>query len=96
MNLNEWKPVPEEISDLFDDAEVSEQCRDLCVASFWKAKRAIMYGREARKSRRKAWQLVYDLYPELEHANLEYNFKERAVRVKPAACQTSVAAVYGG
>jgi hypothetical protein len=74
-----WYPVPEEIADLFDDAAVSEECRDQCIGSFFKAKRAIYYGTLARKTRRKAWALVRELYPELNAESISYNFERRAV-----------------
>jgi hypothetical protein len=77
-----WYPVPDEVVELFDDKIVSEQCRDKCIKSLFKAKRAIYYGREARKAERKAWQLIYDLYPDLEGKNLTFEFYKRAVRLK--------------
>lgn len=82
--MNEWHPLPQEIIDLFDDANVSEMCRDKCITALWGAKRAIMYGRQSVQARRKAWGLVHELYPELDGETIEYQPKEAAVRIKPS------------
>lgn len=58
--------VPEEIRELFDEATAAEKCRDKCVASIFKAKRAIYYAKHAIQCRRKAWSMVFDLWPEVK------------------------------
>lgn len=87
-----WRKVPEEICDLFDDADVSEQCRDVCVQSWFRAKRAIYYGRCAVKARRKAWELIYELYPDMKGHSIQFRGDKRGVRFmddKPSAAQES-------
>ena len=73
--------VCEEITDLFDESRVCDICRDECVRSVFKAKRAIYYGKQAMQARRKAWKLVYDLYPELKEQSITYIFEKNLIEV---------------
>lgn len=84
MSEEKWHPVPEEVSDLFDDKWVSEQCRDYCIKSMFRAKRAIYYGRLAKKAERKAWELVYELYPDMRGESLTFEFG-KGVRINAKA-----------
>ena len=61
----EFLPVSEEIVDLFDMGTAAEECRDICVKSVFRTRRAIFYGKQAIKHRRDAWKLISELYPEL-------------------------------
>lgn len=56
--------VPQEIKDLFFDSKVANTCKDRAIESFFRAKRAIYYGRIAQKASDKAWKLFKELYPD--------------------------------
>ena len=75
-------PVPEEVHDLFLEHKVSIACRDRAIESLWKAKRAIMYGKQAELSLRKAWLMVRELYPKEYEDGLQYSYDERKLRAK--------------
>lgn len=69
-------PVSEEIVDLFDEYSVCIDCQNACLRSFFKTKKAIYYGKQARKAKRKAWKLIYKLYPDLKNEKeLTYSFE---------------------
>ena len=65
--------VPEELKELMLDYRAGIQCRDKSIESFFRAKRAINYGKGAEKARRKFWQLVYELYPDVANGEWVYN-----------------------
>lgn len=58
-------PVSDEIKELFADSKSAFACRDQCIVSMFKAKRAIYYGKEAEKAKDKAISLCRQLWPEL-------------------------------
>jgi hypothetical protein len=68
----EFRPLPEEIVELFDMAAAAKECRDICVRSLFRARRAIFYGKQDIKHRRQAWDLVYELYPDMKDATVTY------------------------
>jgi hypothetical protein len=70
-------PVSQEISELFDEAEGARICRDKCVASVFKAKRAIWFARRDVECRRQAWALVYELWPETRRGEWYYDNRDR-------------------
>ena len=56
--------VSEEIRELFDETISAGFCRDRCILSIFKAKRAIYYAKKSLQANRKAWTLVHQIYPE--------------------------------
>ena len=71
--------VTEEIAELFLEGNAAEDCRDAAVESLFFSKRAIEYGKTARRAFEKAWNLIYDLYPELRGKGLTFRRKEMDV-----------------
>lgn len=65
--------LPEEIRDLFDQAEGARLCRDKAIRSVFSARRAIWYARQDIGCRRKAWALVMDLWPQTRRGNWVYH-----------------------
>lgn len=66
--------VSEEIIDLFDEVAVCNKCKDQCISSIFRAKRAIWYGKQAEKAGRKAWKLIVSLHPELSGKGASYSY----------------------
>ena len=48
-------PVPEELKELMIEYHAAQGCRDKCISSLFKAKKAIYYGKQAYKAQRKFW-----------------------------------------
>ena len=55
--------LPAELIELGDEFIAAIECRDKCIKSFFKAKKAIFYQKEATKIKKKFWTLIYELYP---------------------------------
>jgi hypothetical protein len=71
--------VPEELRDLMDEWKVCTGCRDACISSVFKAKRAIYYGKQAEKANRKFWAMAHELYPEMKEGKFSYSFKTQTI-----------------
>ena len=72
--------VPEEMVELMEEYQVFNECRDQCINSFFKAKRAIYYGKQAKKAERKFWSMAYKLYPQVkESGEWIYRFSAEAI-----------------
>jgi hypothetical protein len=65
--------VPDELVDLMVEWAVCIQCRDECIKSIFKARRAIYYGKLAEKANRKFWKMVNELYPETKTGVWSYS-----------------------
>ena len=61
--------IPQEIKDLFDEYVACNICRDKCIDRVFSARRAVYYAKRAIKAERKAWNLVYDLWPEVRESS---------------------------
>ena len=72
--------VPDEMKDLMLDYTVGIQCRNECINSFFRSKRAIQYGKGAEKASQKFWKLAYSLYPEIRGDSWVYIFGENVLR----------------
>lgn len=72
--------VPDEMKELMFDWKVAIECRDVAIASMFKAKRAIYYGKLAEKANRKFWTMVHELYPETKSGEWHYVFTEQVLR----------------
>lgn len=57
--------LPQEIKELFDEYIACNLCRDRCIERVFHARKAVYYSKRAVKAERKAWKLVYHLYPEV-------------------------------
>jgi hypothetical protein len=69
--------IPEEMKQLMIDWKIYTECRDEAVVSFFKAKRAIYYGRKAFECNSKFWRMAKDLYPQIGDGTWEYKFLEQ-------------------
>ena len=78
--MKEYK-ITEEIMELFDEVDQLSILRDKCVESFFKTRKAIYYAKRAAKAQRKAWKLVFELYPELPE-NAAYRMGKDFVYIK--------------
>lgn len=65
--------VPEEMKELMIDWKIYTECRDHAIGSFFKARRAIYYGRLAHEANTKFWNLARDLYPQIGNDEWSYN-----------------------
>ena len=71
--------VSEEIQELFGDVVACTQCRDACINSVFKAKRAIYYAKQAERAKTKAWALVTELWPEVRTGNWSYSPETKSI-----------------
>ena len=73
-------PLSQETNELWDEYVTCRACRDQCVKSLFKAKRAIYYGKQAEAARIKFWNQVRETYPEElgTTSKLEY-FREKGI-----------------
>lgn len=71
--------VPDEIVELFEMGRAAEECRDVCIGSIFRAKRAIFYARQARRHFREAWDLANKLWPETASGTWIYNYGKREI-----------------
>lgn len=78
---DEQYPISEEIVEMFDRSIVATECRDSCIKRFFGWKRAAHYGLEATKWKRKAWNAIYEVYPELRSKTISHRQGESFVRV---------------
>ena len=78
MSKKEWA-VPDELKELMFDYQVGIKCRDKCIDSLFKAKRAIKYGKDAEKSRLKFWNMAKELHPEMKDIEVWYNFTDQVI-----------------
>lgn len=75
--------VPEELKEIMADYQSALGCRDECVRSVFRAKRAIYYGRIAEKSRMKFWREAERLYPQLSgNHDWKYVWREQRLELK--------------
>ena len=71
--------VSEEIQELLDEVVACTQCRDACINSVFKAKRAIYYAKQAERAKTKAWALVTELWPEVRTGNWSYSPETKTI-----------------
>lgn len=79
MSGREELKVPEEMVDLMDEYYTCIKCRNECIRSVFKSKRAIYYGKMAEKARRKFWDMAIDLYPQVKDGTWVYSFDRGAI-----------------
>lgn len=72
--MNKEYEIPQEIKDLFEEADALEDCRDASVRNFFGYRRAIKYSKESVRKSRKAWNMIYEIYPELRNKKLTYSW----------------------
>lgn len=65
--------VPEEVRELFDEVLACNQCRDECIRSVFKAKRAIYYAKKAVRANTDAWRKVRELWPQTADGHWKYS-----------------------
>lgn len=65
--------LPDEIRELFDEAEGARICRDQAIDKVFGARRAIRFAIQDIKCRRKAWDLVMELWPQTRRGNWVYH-----------------------
>ena len=65
--------VPEEVRELFDEVVACNQCRDVCIRSVFRAKRAIYYAKKAARANADAWRKVRELWPQTEKGRWQYS-----------------------
>ena len=76
--------VPEEVRELFDEVAACNQCRDVCIRSVFKAKRAIYYAKKAVRANEDAWRKVRELWPQTEKGAWQYSRDTLKVTRLPA------------
>jgi len=76
--------VPEEIVDLFEQAQAARDCRDASISKWFGASRALKYATIAVKASNKAWCLVGELYPETVGKGATFNDHTHTVTCKDA------------
>ena len=64
--------VPEEVRELFEEVVACNQCRDVCIRSVFKAKRAIYYAKKAIRANTDAWRKVRVLWPQSGEGSWQY------------------------
>jgi len=69
--------IPQEIIDLFGEADDAEKCREDAVGFVWSYKRALKYAEIARTKREEAWKMIYDLYPDAMTKKCQVIYKKR-------------------
>lgn len=57
-------PLTAEILDIGEDYLAAIACRDECIRSIFKTKKAIYYQKQAAKNLTKFWKLIGELYPQ--------------------------------
>jgi len=85
VNKMESLKVPEEIREIFDDGLAAQNCRDECINSLFKAKRAIYYSKKHLQANRKAWELIFEVWPELKGKYCSYSYRSGLVTIKDDA-----------
>jgi len=71
--------IPDELKELMLDWKVSIDCRDRAIASVFKAKRAIYYGKLAERANQKFWRKLHELHPETKDGRWIYSFDTETV-----------------
>ena len=71
--------VSEEIQELFGEVVACTQCRDACINSVFKAKRAIYYAKQAERAKTKVWALVTELWPEVRTGTWSYSPETKTI-----------------
>lgn len=64
--------VTQETSKLFLKSADARECMELAIKYSFFAKRALYYANKKRAYLEKAWEQVYDLYPELRGRNIKF------------------------
>ena len=72
--------VPEEMQELMMDWRVAIECRDKAIASMFRAKRAIYYGKLAAKANDDFWEMARALYPETAEGKWAYRLNDKVLR----------------
>jgi hypothetical protein len=72
LKEDEYYPVPEEVDQMFIEAEAAYDCRDSAIKNLFGFKRALKYAEIAVKKGDDAWNAVYKLYPELRKRSLSH------------------------
>jgi hypothetical protein len=72
--------IPREIQKLFEEAEACRICRDQAIKYSFSAKRAIFYAQRAVSLNRKAWNMIYELWPEVRLGKWSYSLDNRVIR----------------
>jgi hypothetical protein len=65
--------VPAEVREMFERAIALTQCRDECIRSVFKARRAIYYAEKAVRTNNEAWRLVKAIWPQTTQGVWGYN-----------------------
>ena len=71
--------ITEEICELFSESQDAKLCMESAVGSVWGTRRAIAFARKTREKTTSAWELVYELYPELIGKNITFRPREKDV-----------------
>ena len=72
-------PVPEELKELMIEYHAAQGCRDKCISSLFKAKKAIYYGKQAYKAQRKFLDKARKIYPEINNGRWIFNDKDNMI-----------------
>ena len=72
-------PLTQEILDIGDDYLAAIECRDHCIKSIFKTKKAIFYQKQASKILEKFWDLIHELYPQTRFEEWSYSYQDRCL-----------------
>lgn len=72
MKEQTTREVPGEVRDLFDEYAACVACRDECIKSVFRARRAIFYAKRALSAQRDGWAKVFEIWPETKFGTWVY------------------------
>ena len=81
---NDERLVPQELTELMDEAEAAEQARDSAVKGYFKfqVRNAVLLGKIAIQKKREFWAGVYAIYPDFSGKVLHFKADTKMVWVE--------------
>ena len=79
MEKKKGRPLSEEILDLFDKAQGLNELRDKYTKLPFGHNKAVKCTIANRKARRKAWNMIYKLYPDLMDKEAYIDFDRQSI-----------------
>lgn len=71
--------LPEEVVDMFEDAEAYFDCRDSAIKNIFRWKRAAYFSKQGFTARRRAWAAAFKVYPELKGKGIQYDYSKQVL-----------------
>ncbi len=76
-------PVSDDMAEYFDAYHAALEIRDRALKMPFGYKKAYKAAKDAVKNRKKFWQKIYKVYPEVEGSRFEYNMINQVLVKKP-------------